>query len=180
MVTFADAREKADFLDAEASRDSLRPRVRNYARRFALSGSVNAEWAIAEAIHRVVRDQVPYVRDPSWEEFADTETILGLTSARPAGGDCDDKARAFVALTRAVGIESRILPVFSGDDFVHVQAQVTFPYVADYARTRQVALEPGGWLRVELILAGCPLGADPRICGWDVCKKRVYTDGHGR
>jgi transglutaminase-like putative cysteine protease len=179
VVSFRDAREKADFLDAEASRDSLRPRIREFARRIALGGSVNDEASIVEQIHAFVRDAIPYVRDPSWEEFADSETILGMTKGRPAGGDCDDKARLFVALSRGVGIDARILPVFDGDDFVHVQAQVAFPHAAEYARARGLTIEQGGYLRVELILKGCALGQDPKICGWDVCRRRVYTDGHG-
>jgi hypothetical protein len=116
-------------------------------------------------MHRFVRDKIHYEKDfqvsrgARGEEFADSETTV-----RRGYGDCDDKARLFVALMRAaeitkpMGTQARIRAVFRKHplDFVHVQAEVRFP---GSKRTRTA--DDDGWILAELILKGCELGQNP-------------------
>src|SRR4029077_1036880 len=93
------------------------------------------------------------------EEFADSETIL-----ERGYGDCDDKARLFVALVRAaealvpLSTQARIRPVFRPHpfEFVHVQAESRW-----WGSSHNPAALPGGWLLTELILAYCEIGQNP-------------------
>lgn len=147
-LRFRTRREKADYLDAYASLDARHPKVRSFAANFARARGPNDVGGLARDLARFVRDGITYVHDPSVEEFADTATILAR-----GYDDCDGKARAFVALCRAVGVEARIRPVFNGAEFVHVQADVRWPG-SQYER----GAEPGGWLLAELILKGHRLG----------------------
>lgn len=154
-VEFASPDEKAQWLDAMATVDSRVPYVRSFAVRFAKDPTIspNDYEGLARQIHRFVRDSIKYVPDPQWEELADTETML-----RRGYEDCDGKARAFVALCRAVGIDARIRPIYAQgtDDFIHVQAEVRWP-----GSERLPEAGAGGWLGAELIVKGIPLGANP-------------------
>lgn len=163
VISFPTLEEKAAWLDSHASLDALRGQVQFAAKRFLL---VNDAEARTRAIQRWVRDQIGYQYDfrvsqglPG-EEFADTSSTLDR-----GFGDCDDKARAFVALVRAaemkkpLGVQVRIRPVFqrSPDDrFVHVQAEVRWPR----SELHENAM-PDGWLLAELIVKGCEIGQDP-------------------
>lgn len=149
-VSFRSGEEKSRYLDAKCSLDARIPAVREFALRIARTRDPNRADLRAKDFHRFVRDNIRYVPDPFDEEFADASTIL-----QRAAGDCDDKARLFVALCRAVGIESRIRPVFTGKEFTHVQAEVKWP-MSD----RDPNAQPNGWIVVELILKNLPLGAD--------------------
>jgi len=162
-MTFANLVEKANWLDAAASLDARHPEIRELAIRFMKARGANDPRGIATDIHAFVRDSISYCYGPSHQEFADSATILN----RP-GGACDNcagKSRMFVALCRAVEIEARIVPNFRNpNEFNHVQAQVRWEGSEGEPRA-----EPGGWLRVELIVKGVPLGAGPdegmRIAG---------------
>lgn len=155
-MTFRDWQEKAAYLDGVAWEDARLPLVRDVARRCALPCSPNRPDLIADMIFRFVRDVVRYMPDPASEEFSDAEEVL-----RSGFGDCDDKARAFVALCRSVRLEARIRPVLRegpfGPEFTHVQAEVRWP--GSYTHTKAGA---GGWLTAELILADCNLGDEPQ------------------
>jgi transglutaminase-like putative cysteine protease len=144
-VTFHDGEAKANWLDANATLDARLPETRSLATRFAMQRihDPNDKEALARDIHAWVRDCIRYVNDPAGEELSDSDQVLA------AGfGDCDDKARLFVALCRAIGIESRIRPCFEGDDFVHVQAECNVG-------------RPKRWHIVELIVRDVAFGEKP-------------------
>lgn len=134
-----------------ASLDARLPLVRELAGRCARGRDANRQDLLAADLARLVRDGLRYVRDPGVEEFADAATAL-----RRGFGDCDDKARTFVALCRACGVTARIRPVFLGPAFVHVQGEVKYP-----GSERHPKAQAGGWLVVELILRGVGVGDDP-------------------
>ena len=162
VLSFQTLEEKAKWLDAAAGLDALRESVQHLAKRFL---RITDPEARTRAIQRFVRDRIHYQYDfrvsqglPG-EEFADT------TSAFERGfGDCDDKARAFVALVRAaemiwpLGTAARIRPIFTKapKQFVHVQAETKWPR----SELHENAM-PEGWLLAELILRGCEIGQDP-------------------
>jgi transglutaminase-like putative cysteine protease len=163
VLVFPSLEEKASWLDSAASLDALRGQVLDHARRFLAIPDAEAR---TRAIQRWVRDHIHYQFDfrvsqslPG-EEFADTSTSLDR-----GFGDCDDKARAFVALVRAaemqepLGVQTRIRPVFMrapDDRFTHVQAEVRWP--RSHLHDNVIA---DGWLLAELIVKGCEIGQDP-------------------
>lgn len=164
VIVFKSLEEKAAWLDANAGLDALRGQVQDHAKRFL--GLPDAE-SRTRAIQRWVRDNILYQYDwrtSQWlpgEEFADTSSTL-----ERGFGDCDDKARAFVALVRAaemqkpLNVRARIRPVFAklpDERFVHVQAEVKWPR----SQLHENAILPGGWLLSELIVRGCEIGQDP-------------------
>jgi transglutaminase-like putative cysteine protease len=140
-----DGMQKAQWLDSMATLDARLPEVRQLARTIAMAPihDPNDREALARDIHGWVRDCIKYIRDPAGEELSDAQQTL-----LQGFGDCDDKARLFVALCRSVGIDARIRPCFSGDNFVHVQAEVNVG-------------RPKRWMLAELIAQGVPLGANP-------------------
>lgn len=162
VLRFNSLDEKANWLDGAASLDSLRGQVQDHAKRFC--GIPDAE-SRTRAIQRWVRDHVGYQYDfrlsqglPG-EEFSDSSSTLDR-----GFGDCDDKARLFVALIRAaenvkpLGVRVRIRPVFArlpDDRFVHVQADVKWPRSEVHENSND------GWLLAELIVKGCEIGQDP-------------------
>jgi transglutaminase-like putative cysteine protease len=163
VLTFRTLDEKASWLDSNASLDALRGQVQTAAKRFL---RINDAEARTRAIQRWVRDVIGYQYDfrvsqgMPGEEFADTSSTI-----ERGFGDCDDKARAFVALVRAaemkapLGVQARVRPVFvrePEDRFVHVQAEVRWPR----SELHENAM-PGGWLLAELIVKGCEIGQDP-------------------
>ena len=144
-VTFADGMAKANWLDAMATLDARLPETRGLALRFAKQRvhDPNDKEALARDIHGWVRDCIRYVNDPAGEELSDSDQILAI-----GVGDCDDKARLFVALCRAIGIEARIKPCFEGENFVHVQAECRVG-------------RPPRWVLCELIVRGVAFGEKP-------------------
>jgi hypothetical protein len=151
-IVWANANEKAEWIDGMAFVDARLPGVRRFATQVALSRDPNDREGLVRELHRFVRDRVRYVPDPSYEEISDTETIL-----ERGWGDCDDKARAFVGLLRSVGLDGRIRPVFDREGyFYHVQAEAKWP-----GSDRFLGAQPGGWVLCELILRGCELGQAP-------------------
>lgn len=156
-VDYASLTDKANWLDAAASLDARDPYIRELAIRYQKSRGANDPRGLATDFQAFARDAISYCYGPSHQEFADSKTIL----TRP-GGACDNcagKSRVFVALCRAVELDARILPNFKHpDEFNHVQAQVRWP-----GSEREPMAEPGGWLRVELIVRGVPLGYGPEV-----------------
>jgi hypothetical protein len=166
VIAFKNDTEKARWLDAAASLDSLRSRIEQVAARFTWEDDPETR---TRAIHRFVRDSIRYQQDyrvstgQPGEEFADSETVLFR-----GYDDCDGKARLFVALMRAaeriapLHTEARIRPVFSKAhplEFVHVQGEVLFP------NSRRIpTADPEGWVIAELIIKGCELGQNPDDC----------------
>jgi transglutaminase-like putative cysteine protease len=154
---FKGPREKADFLDSEASWDATTRTVQELADRFRVAFRARRDPShLAVALHRWVRDSIAYQHDPGHkEQFDDSETIL-----RKGYDDCDGKSRLLVALVRAlrgVPLQARIRPVFHGlRSFVHVQAELRWPGSENWKNVEQ-----GGWVLAEVILRGCELGDDP-------------------
>jgi len=163
VLTFPTLDEKAAWLDGAASLDALRGQVQRHAKRFLALPDAEAR---TRAIQRWVRDNIGYQYDfrvsqgMPGEEFADTSSTLDR-----GFGDCDDKARAFVALVRAAEMQrplataARIRPVFAhapDERFIHVQAEVKWPR----SHLHENAMKDG-WLLAEVIVKGCEIGQDP-------------------
>lgn len=150
-VKFRNADEKARWLDGAAKFDAWHlPKLRALAARFATAPShdPNDPDALAIDFYGFTRDGVHYVSDPGgMEQMSDSDVIL-----ENGAGDCDDKARLFVALCSCVRIPARIRPCFTdpavGENFVHVQAEV---YMQKF----------GEWVPVEFIVRDLPFGAMP-------------------
>lgn len=168
-MTFANLVEKARWLDAAASLDARNPNIRELAIRFQKARGANDPRGTATDIQAFCRDGISYCYGPSHQEFADSWTIIN----RP-GGACDNcagKSRCFVALCRAVEIDAQIVPNFRNpDEFNHVQAQVRWA-----GSERERYAERGGWLRVELIVRGVPLGAGPDAGERDASGRLLLT-----
>lgn len=151
-VKFQSADEKARWLDANAKFDAWHgEKVRELALRFAKAPThdPNDPDALARDFYHWVRDSIKYVSDPGgMEQLSDSDVII-----EQGAGDCDDKARLFVALCACVRIPARIRPCFEdpavGDRFVHVQAEVMLQ-------------STGEWLPVEFIIRDLPFGDSPR------------------
>lgn len=166
VLVFSTPYEKAKWLDAACSLDAIQPRVRSLAARFAMARGPNDIEGQARDFHRFVRDAVTYVRDPSREEFCDSTGILNR-----GYGDCDDKARLFVALCRAVSIECRIRPVFNRrGQFTHVQAECKWPGSELHPLT-----QVGGWILSDTIVKGLPLGGNPQTAPRDELGNRILS-----
>jgi hypothetical protein len=163
VVCFDSLEEKARFLDASASFDAMRGKIRSFARRFLYQGDPELR---TRQIHRWVRDNIRYEQDYRVSQDAPGEEFADSTSQLRRGfEDCDGKARLFVALMRAaemlrpLSTGARIRPIFQVHpykDFVHVQAEVLFP-----GSKRIETANPSGWVIAELILKGCELGQNP-------------------
>lgn len=151
-MTFRNADEKARWLDGSAKFDAWHlPKVRELAVRFAkaLSHDPNDPDALAQDFYKFVRDSIRYISDPGgMEQLSDSDVIL-----EQGFGDCDDKARLFVALCTCVRVIARIRPCFTdpavGENFVHVQAEVFLQSQNEY-------------VPVEFIIRDLPFGEMPR------------------
>lgn len=141
-TVFASSEDKARWLDAQATIDASSARLGAFARELARRSPNPAAtfFSLARDGIRYVPDLDPHGRRA--EVLADSLTIL-----RRGSDDCDGKVRLFVALCRAVGLHARVVPVYAGDRFVHVQAEVHG--VPGWAPT-----EDDGWTRVELTVDG--------------------------
>lgn len=139
-------KDKIPLLDALSWFDAGDARVRRVAE--YLTAPTLGDSALAvEALHRTVRDGVQFVAEPV-ETFQ--HTLRTLETCR---GDCDDSARALVALARSLGIEARLATL--GSPPRHVFAMLSH-------RDR-------GWVCAETTLAAelgeHPLAAHARIGG---------------
>ena len=152
-VVFRDHADKAAWIDGSAWIDARQPPVVEAAR--AIAGDATANRTAARKIADWVREHVVYTRD-QWEDgtygerVADTAAILDERIE-----DCDGKARAVVALVRALdrpGLLARIRAVVAPRDgvFEHAQAEVS----ADGGRT---------WDLAETIVEGVGFGLSPDV-----------------
>lgn len=163
VLVFESLKEKAQWLDSAASLDALRKDVQEHTKRFMGFSEPEAR---TRAIQRWVRDNIKYQYDfrlstgRRGEEFADSSTLI-----KRGYGDCDDKARIFVALVRAIemvkplAVRARIRPIFTKHpyEFVHVQAEVKWPRSVLHENSQG----PKGWLLAELIVKDCEIGQNP-------------------
>ena len=106
---------KVRLLAALADYDSKHPEIMRLAEK--LAASANGEpWAVAQTIHAFVRDGVRHTPEPR-EKFQPTGRTLALGI-----GDCDDTARAVMALLKAAGLRGGLLTL--GKPPRHVSAAV--------------------------------------------------------
>jgi transglutaminase-like putative cysteine protease len=129
QVVFPSREAKARYMAEAAVHDAGDPAIRSWARQFTSLPPA----ARAEAILRFVQRCIRYTRDPAWYDKAGRRHGIELLDSSSVGlqrgyGDCDLKARLFVALCLASGLRARIDPVFEGTEgFPHVRARVYMP-----------------------------------------------------
>lgn len=110
---------KVELLDRLAEADAELPDVRRLAENVTAGARSDAERAVM--LHAYVKDRVAFMRERR-EVFSPTLRTLAI-----GGGDCDDSARALMALLLSLDIPARLetLPERStGAVPVHVAAQV--------------------------------------------------------
>lgn len=127
----SDDLRKWGFLEAAPKRDALTAEVIELARRIGTVASLTptADWCYANLALALVRDCIAYQLD---NERMGREQIDGYTDppvspllplARGVD-DCDAKARLFVALCLARGLDAQMVPRWKGPRLSHVYARV--------------------------------------------------------
>ena len=125
-INFADREAKAAYMADAARHDAHDPAVLRWASTFRGLPRPDREEAILRFVQRCIR----YERDPAWFDEQGTRHGIELLDSSSVGlhrgfGDCDLKARLFVALCLAVDVPAAIEPVFRGETgFPHVRARV--------------------------------------------------------
>jgi hypothetical protein len=125
-VTFRDREDKAHYMADAAVSDVIDPMVLRWAEVFRALPYRERAPAILCFVQRAIR----YERDPAWYDPAGKRHGIELLDSSAVGllrgyGDCDVKARLFVALCLASGVPARLDPVFRGDrGFPHVRGEV--------------------------------------------------------
>jgi hypothetical protein len=125
-IHFADREAKAKYMSKAARHDAEDPILLGWARQFNRPPVDKRAAAILRFVQRCIR----YERDPAWFDAQGTRHGIELLDSAAVGlhrgyGDCDLKARLFVALCLACGVTADIEPVFTGDTgFPHVRARV--------------------------------------------------------
>jgi transglutaminase-like putative cysteine protease len=126
QVVFPLREAKAAYMARPTEDDASDPIVRDWARQFRRV----PEERRAEAILRLCQDCLRYERDPAWHDGGGNRHGIELLDSSAVClhrgyGDCDAKARLFVALCLACGLHAAIEPVFRGKaGFPHVRARV--------------------------------------------------------
>jgi transglutaminase-like putative cysteine protease len=113
-LEFPDHASKVAFLDGLAELDAFTPWVRRAAEQIA-AGAAGPVEQIAR-LHAYVRDRVAHTEEPI-ETFSPPRWVLESRI-----GDCDDTARALLALLRSLGHRGRLATL--GHPPRHVAAQV--------------------------------------------------------
>ncbi len=137
IVNFPTNLDKARYMVAGSIADLALPEVHRWA-------AVFRKLPIQErpaAILKFCQYAIDYVRDPRREVLEDSAVTL-----LRGYGDCDAKARVFVALCRASGIPAREYCVRPAEDFPHILAEV---YVN------------GHWRRVDPTILNSSIGNIP-------------------
>ncbi len=125
-IHFADREAKAKYMSKAARHDAEDPILLGWARQFNRLPVDKRAAAILRFVQRCIR----YERDPAWFDAQGTRHGIELLDSAAVGlhrgyGDCDLKARLFVALCLACGVTADIEPVFTGEaGFPHVRARV--------------------------------------------------------
>jgi hypothetical protein len=128
-ITFKDREDKARYMADAARHDANDPVIRWWAQAFRSLPRPERERAILRFCQRCFR----YERDPAWFDEDGTRHGIELLDSSAVGflrgyGDCDLKARVFVALCLACDVPADIEPVFRGENgFPHVRARVLHP-----------------------------------------------------
>jgi hypothetical protein len=125
-VHFADREAKAKYMSKAARHDAEDPILLGWAHQFNRLSVDRRAAAVLRFVQRCIR----YERDPAWFDAQGTRHGIELLDSAAVGlhrgyGDCDLKARLFVALCLACGVAADIEPVFTGENgFPHVRARV--------------------------------------------------------
>jgi hypothetical protein len=128
-ISFPNREAKAAYMADAARHDAHDPAVLAWARTFAGLPRPHREEAILRFAQRCIR----YERDPAWYDREGQRHGIELLDSSAVAlqrgyGDCDVKARLFVALCLATGVPAEIEPVFQGENgFPHVRARVLRP-----------------------------------------------------
>jgi hypothetical protein len=128
-ITFKDREDKARYMADAARHDASDPAIRHWAEAFRALPRPERERAILRFCQRCLR----YERDPAWLDDHGARHGIELLDSSSVGllrgyGDCDLKARVFVALCLASAVPAEIEPVFRGQNgFPHVRARVLRP-----------------------------------------------------
>jgi transglutaminase-like putative cysteine protease len=150
-INFPNREAKAAYMADAARHDAHDPAVLAWARAFAALPRPEREEAILRFVQRCIR----YERDPAWYDPEGhrhgIEVLDSSAVALQRGyGDCDVKARLFVALCLATGVPAEIEPVFRGwNGFPHVRARV-------------LALDGSGWRTADPTIVNSTIGHLPR------------------
>lgn len=150
-INFPNREAKLAYMREAARQDALDSDVRAWARVFIKLPRPELEEAILRFVQRCIR----YERDPAWyDERGHRHGIELLDSAavalRRGYGDCDVKARLFVALCLACGVPADIEPVFRGrNGFPHVRARV-------------LTLDESTWETADPTIVNSSIGKLPR------------------
>jgi len=137
IVHFPSNLEKARYMAAGSVADLQLAEVQRWAavfRRLPLAQR-------PAAILKFCQYSIDYVRDPRREVLEDSAVTL-----LRGYGDCDAKARLFVTLSRASGIQAREHCVRPAQDFPHILAEVCLN---------------GRWLRVDPTILNSSIGRIP-------------------
>lgn len=145
-ITFANAEEKACYIDGAAREDARLHGIMSLA---ALVSRLPPHQR-AQELYDFVRRNVDYVLDPDGEEFEDAQTTLIAGQ-----DDCDGTARCLVALCLAAGLEACCRAVLSEDGrrVDHFQAMIRWP-----GSTAHPMAMAGGWVLADTTLKGVTLG----------------------
>lgn len=128
-VVFPNREAKARYMQQAAEQDSRDPQIIEWAKQFT---GIEDPRERAQAILRFAQLGIRYEHDPAWFGPNGERHGIELLDSASVGlargyGDCDLKARLFVAVALAAGLEARISPVFTGSNgFPHVRAEVHF------------------------------------------------------
>jgi len=128
-VIFPNREAKAAYMAEAAVHDTEDPRVLGWAPVFRQLPLADRAAAISRFCQKCIR----YTRDPGIIDPDGTRHGIEVLDSSAVGldrgyGDCDLKARLFVALCLLSGLDAVIEPVFSGENgFPHVRARVHTP-----------------------------------------------------
>lgn len=167
---WASPKAKADHLQELAAGDSREPEVRAVAAKIWADAERKAklaagrgvmpqngavEWWAIRDIYELTTNAVRYVSDTGGEVWAHTMEVL-----RSRADDCDGKARAFVALVKALPKRTPRRVLTDAWVVPHFDAAGQFVHVSAAARIGMS--DP---IEVELTVPGLPFGAKPPR-GW--------------
>lgn len=156
MTDYAEEKRKWEFLRDAPARDAQTPEIRYYAHNLWLVAQCSKapHWVYANLALCMARDCIAYRLD---SDRVGREQIDGYTDPQGSADmafirgedDCDAKARFFVALCLAGGIQAHMMPRWEGQRLAHVFAEA-------------LVAPPGSivpnWLPAETILRRARLG----------------------
>jgi hypothetical protein len=153
--------QKWEFLQAVVDRDAHHPKLKRIAAALweAAASTPDQQRTFTILVHAFTGRAIRFVRDT---DRTGGEDIAGLTRSptetdavdaiRRGTDDCDGKARAFVALCRAVGVPARMAPLWQ---YPRSALEPILGHV--YAEL----LHGTEWVPVETILARAVIGEAP-------------------